>query len=74
MNIIELRNINKIYGSGNNQVHVLKNVNLDIESGDFCRHYRAIRLGQIDSDEYSRLSPIPPAPATIKSPVKIWRG
>ena len=35
MNIIELRNINKIYGSGNNQVHVLKNVNLDIESGDF---------------------------------------
>lgn len=35
MNIIELRNINKIYGSGNNQVHVLKDINLDIESGDF---------------------------------------
>ena len=35
MNIIELRNINKVYGSGDNQVRVLKDVNLDIESGDF---------------------------------------
>ncbi len=35
MNIIELRKINKVYGSGDNQVRVLKDVNLDIESGDF---------------------------------------
>lgn len=35
MNIIELRRINKIYGTGGSQVHVLKNVDLDIESGDF---------------------------------------
>ena len=35
MNIIELRGINKVYGTGENQVRVLKDVNLDIESGDF---------------------------------------
>ncbi len=35
MNIIELRGINKVYGTGDNQVRVLKDVNLDIESGDF---------------------------------------
>lgn len=35
MNIIELRGINKIYGTGENQVRVLKDIDLDIESGDF---------------------------------------
>ena len=35
MNIIELRGINKVYGTGENQVHVLKDIDLDIESGDF---------------------------------------
>ena len=35
MNIIELRGINKIYGSGGSKVHVLKDIDLDIESGDF---------------------------------------
>ncbi len=35
MNIIELRGINKIYGTGETQVRVLKDVDLDIESGDF---------------------------------------
>ena len=35
MNIIELRDINKIYGTGGSKVHVLKGIDLDIESGDF---------------------------------------
>ncbi len=35
MNIIELKNINKFYGEGNNRVHVLKNIDLCIEKGDF---------------------------------------
>ena len=35
MNIIELRGINKVYGTGENQVRVLKDIDLDIESGDF---------------------------------------
>lgn len=35
MNIIELRGINKVYGTGENQVRVLKDVDLDIDSGDF---------------------------------------
>ena len=55
MNIIELRNINKIYGSGNNQVHVLKDINLDIESGDFVAIIGQSGFRQIDPDEYSRL-------------------
>ena len=35
MNIIELRGINKIYGTGGSKVHVLRDIDLDIESGDF---------------------------------------
>lgn len=35
MNIIELKKINKYFGSGGNQVHVLKNIDLQIEKGDF---------------------------------------
>ncbi len=35
MNIIELKKINKYFGAGSNQVHVLKNVDLSIEKGDF---------------------------------------
>jgi len=32
---LEVRNINKYYGEGENRVQVLKNVNLSIEKGDF---------------------------------------
>lgn len=35
MNIIELRGISKVYGTGENRVRVLRDINLDIESGDF---------------------------------------
>ena len=35
MNIIELKKINKYFGSGGNRVHVLKNIDLQIEKGDF---------------------------------------
>ena len=35
MNILEIKNLNKYYGSGTNRVHVLKNINLSIRKGDF---------------------------------------
>ena len=35
MNIIELKKINKFFGQENNRVHVLKNIDLSIEKGDF---------------------------------------
>ncbi|MDD4556336.1 MAG: MacB family efflux pump subunit [Alphaproteobacteria bacterium] len=35
MNIIELKNINKVFGNESNQVHALKNVNFSVEKGDF---------------------------------------
>lgn len=34
-NIIEIRDLNKKFGEGSNEVHILKNINLSIESGDF---------------------------------------
>ena len=34
-NIIELKNINKIFGNTNNQDHALKDVNFAVERGDF---------------------------------------
>lgn len=35
MNIIELKKINKFFGTGENRVHVLKDVDFSIEKGDF---------------------------------------
>lgn len=35
MSLIECRNINRYFGLGANRVHVLKNVDLNIEKGDF---------------------------------------
>ena len=35
MNIIEFKKINKYFGAGSNRVHVLKNIDLQIERGDF---------------------------------------
>lgn len=34
-NIIEINNLNKKFGEGNNEVHILKDINLSIASGDF---------------------------------------
>ena len=34
-NVIELKKINKIYGSGQYQTHVLHDVDLDIKAGSF---------------------------------------
>ncbi len=35
MNIIELKKINKFFGTGDNRVHVLKDVDFSIQKGDF---------------------------------------
>lgn len=34
-NIIEIKNLNKFFGEGENRVHILKNIHLDIQQGDF---------------------------------------
>ncbi len=34
-NIIEISNINKFFGSGDNKIHVLKDISLSIQKGDF---------------------------------------
>lgn len=33
--IIEIKNLNKFFGEGDNRVHILKNIHLEIEQGDF---------------------------------------
>ena len=35
MNIIEMKNINRYFGEGENRVHILKDISLSIEKGDF---------------------------------------
>ena len=34
-NMISIRNLNKVYKTGSVEVHALKNVNLEIEHGEF---------------------------------------
>ncbi|OOF69243.1 MacB family efflux pump subunit [Rodentibacter caecimuris] len=35
MNIIDIKNLNRYFGENENRVHILKNINLTIEKGDF---------------------------------------
>ncbi len=35
MAMIEIKNLNKYFGEGENRVHILKDVNLSVEQGDF---------------------------------------
>ena len=35
MNILEIRDLCKVYGKGETEVHALKNVSFDIEQGEF---------------------------------------
>lgn len=35
MNILQIRDLNKFFGDGENRTHILKNINLDIKQGDF---------------------------------------
>jgi len=35
MSALELRGVNKSYGSGEHTTHVLRNINLKVEKGDF---------------------------------------
>ncbi len=35
MNIIEIRQLNRFFGEGDNRVHILKDINLEIQKGDF---------------------------------------
>ena len=52
MSILELRNVEKIYGEKDNQVKALRNINLKVEEGEFV----AIILSLIHISEPTRRS------------------
>ena len=56
MSLIECKNINRFFGNGENRVHVLKDVSLSIEKGDFVAIIGQSRFRQIYADEYLGLS------------------
>ena len=39
MNIIEIKDLNRYFGEGENRVHILKNVSLNIEKGEFVAQW-----------------------------------
>ena len=55
MNIIEIKDLNRYFGEGENRVHILKNVSLNIEKGDFVAIIGQSGSGKIDLDEYHRM-------------------
>ena len=50
--LIEFRGIGKRYGTGEAAFVALHHIDLQIQQRRICRHYGAVRLGQVDSDEY----------------------
>ena len=49
--LIELKGINKTYKNGDQELRVLKDIDLEVEEGRICGHYGSIGLRKIDLDE-----------------------
>ncbi len=54
MPVISFQNLKKSYALGENTVHALRGVSLDIEAGEFVTDHRAFGRGQVDDDAHPR--------------------
>ena len=54
MNILEIKNLRKIYGAGETQVRALDGINLTVERGEFVAIVGSSGSGKNDVFEYSR--------------------
>lgn len=55
MNVIEIEQLNKYFGEGENRAHILKDINVNHSTRRFCGDYRGFWFGQINTNEYYRL-------------------
>lgn len=53
--VIDIRNVHRIFESEAGCAHILHNVSLAVDPGEFGRHYRPLGLGQINAHEHPRL-------------------
>ena len=54
MNLLEVKNICKIYGSGETPIKALKNINFSVPKRRVCSDYRGKRFGKKHTAEYDR--------------------
>lgn len=57
MSLIECKNINRYFGSGENRVHILKDISLSIEKGDFVAIIGQSGSYRIDGIETAKMQP-----------------
>ena len=46
MSIIQIQHLYKTFGTGENAVHALEDISLDIQKGEIFRNYRSLRRRQ----------------------------
>ena len=46
---LEIKNIHKFFGTGENRTEVLKGINCNIEKGSICVFAWSVRFGQINT-------------------------
>lgn len=53
--LLELKDINKSYFQGKQEMPVLKNVNFSVEEGRVCGNHGTVRLRKINTNEHYRM-------------------
>ena len=54
MEVLEVKELTKIYGSGENQVIALDHVSFQVKKGEFVCHCWSVRIGKIHPYESDR--------------------
>ena len=53
--VLDVRDVSKVYGTGDTTVHALRGVSLTVRRGDYLAIMGSLRLRQVDADEHHRL-------------------
>ena len=59
MELLRTEHLCKVYGTGENQVHALRDVSFSVEKGEFVAIIRTVRIGKVHPAPHDRSVDVP---------------